>query len=123
MAIHVDMKMLLVCAVLLAGGCANGYVNRGALIASTAALVCDGMQTMKTANGGWSGSYERNPIMGPAPDGLTVGVYFASAVVFNAFAWAVTPAKYRAALPTTIAAVQTRTVLRNISHGTGLCGF
>jgi hypothetical protein len=104
-------------------GCANVHVNRVALIASTAAILCDAGQTIKMARGGWENSYEANPVMGTHPDQFVVGGYFVTALAANTLAWLVTPERYRAALPTAVVAVQAVAVEGNVRTGTGMCGL
>lgn len=127
--------MKLIAAVLVVTtGCAgsfgkvNRHVGRAALVTSTLTLICDGMQTLNMAGRDWKGAdglgkHENNPIMGEAPSVAVVSVYFVSAIVLNATAWAMTPERYRAPLPVAVTAAQTRQVVRNAEVGTGICGF
>jgi hypothetical protein len=123
------MRMVLVVAMLASGGCANVHVNRGALIASTAVLACDWVQTRKMANAGWgltdmeSGHQrEQNPLMGPAPTALTVDGYFAVTAGLNALIWLVVPARFKSLVPVAVMGFEQDTIRHNVPN-TGMCGI
>jgi hypothetical protein len=123
------MRILAATFVLMAG-CASirvEHVNNAALVTSTLALICDGMQTLSTAGNGWtlrdgSAAVEGNPIMGDRPSVAVVGGYFIGAIAINAIAWAVTPRRDRAPLPVVVTAVQARQIVDNSSRA-GVCGI
>ncbi len=106
-------------------GCAatNRHIGRVALITSTLTLVCDGMQTMRSAGEGWDGKIEGNPIMGDRPSVAVVGTYFVAVVALNAAAWVLTPERYRAPLPVVVTAAQAHQIAHNARNHTGLCGM
>jgi hypothetical protein len=109
--------------VMLVSGCANVHVNRATLIASSLALACDGLQTIRMADTGWTTTYEMNPLLGETPDGGVVGAYFTTAIALNAALWLVMPERYRSVAPVAITAMQATLIRDNMRVGTGLCGF
>ncbi len=113
-------KLALTVAVML-GGCV--HANSAALAVSTAALVCDGMQTLRMAGEGWTRTSEANPVMGPAPGVSEVGAYFVGAVVINAAVWVAMPKRWRTVVPMAVTAVQIDVIRNNIGQGTGMCGL
>lgn len=116
----------LLLVVMLATGCV--HADRVAIVASSAAIICDGMQTLRMAGQNWvddsQDHWEQNPLMGRKPSTTVVGAYFLGAFVINAALWVVTPPKYRAAAPLTITALETVTIVDNASRNrTGVCGL
>ena len=116
------MRMLMV-AVVLMTGCTNAWVNRGALIASTAALACDWGQTRGQAARGWGDRMEQNPMLGAEPTTAAVDTYFVSALALNAMIWYLAPARASAVIPAAVVAVQADAIAGNVGMGTGMCGI
>lgn len=127
------MRMLAIVVLVVVSACASGSrvnraVGRAALVTSTLALVCDGMQTVSMAGRGWPvidgrQKVEGNPIMGERPSVAVVGGYFVGAILLNAAAWVVTPERFRAPLPAAVTAVQAGQIAANSSGAAGVCGF
>lgn len=124
--------MRIACLIALAlSACTSVHVNRATLIASTAAIACDWGQTYKAADDDWTRTVdgkrmplmEQNPVLGRTPDPGAVNVYFLSAIMINATAWLLTPARYRSVISGTVAALQTGSVVGNMQWGTGMCGM
>jgi hypothetical protein len=109
------VQRLWLVVILALGLSACTHVNRATLVASTAALFADGLQTRSAAERGWShGDRETNPLLGATPSVGRVEVYFASAIVANAVLWAVLPPKWRSIVPMTVIGVQTQTIWGNL---------
>ena len=81
------MRALLV-VLALVSGCATS--DRMALVASTAAIVCDMAQTAQGASEGWRYSTERNPMLRDAGVGRVLA-YGAAVTVLHVAVWAVLP--------------------------------
>lgn len=115
--------MVLVLALVALGACAR--VNQVALVASTAAIVCDGAQTYRAAAGDWGhGSLmESNPIMGTAPSKGRVVGYFAGAAIANVAVWLVMPERYKSVAPAGVLAMQVDPIATNVRSTRSVCGF
>lgn len=108
---------------LLTTGCANAYVNSGALAASTLAVACDWGQTRWAASRGWTGGrWEGNPIMGPRPSASTVDMYFAFTALMNAAIWLVAPERARVVMPSAVVIAEGEQIRENMTR-TPLCGL
>lgn len=116
--------MRMACVLVLVASCANAHVNRATLAVSTAALICDGMGTLRMAGDGWStGHWDSNPVMGKTPSVSTVAIYFSVVAIANATLWAVAPPRLKSVVPSGIIAVQAVAITGNAEVGAGLCGM
>lgn len=98
------------------------HANRIALGLAAAALACDWGQTHSAAAGGWRGTYEGNPIMGPSPSAAEVGLYMAGVGAAFVVVWQLLPPRLRPALAGGMLAVEAHTVVGNLETTPGLCG-
>lgn len=85
----------------------------GSLVASEAAIVADWQQTRCHAASGWRGTYEQNPLLGPAPSPHTVDLYMGGALVLNAALWYVLPKGWNTAAASVVAGFEAHTVITN----------
>lgn len=120
--------VILVVAMAASSACSPAtwkHVDRTTLAVSTAALLCDGAQTMRASMYGRSDAWEVNPIMGGRPSTSGVMTYFMGAIALNAIAWIVTPDGYRSAVPLGVVGLEAKAVMHNGSQGTGTgwCGI
>lgn len=99
------------------------FVGRTALVASYAAMACDWGQTRGQASRGWENHYEKNVILGPTPSPGEVDVYFASMAVVHGMIWYLMPDSVRPYYAGGLAAIQTRSVIRNVESTGTVCGF
>lgn len=119
------MRLSWVAVVLIGSlaGCSHmRHVDRALLVASTAGLACDWAQTRGEAMGGWSVSYETNPLLGAKPDPGLVDAYFLTAILTNLVVWTVIPRGWRSAIPATVTLAQIDSVASNLPT-TGWCGI
>ncbi len=101
--------------------CANTYVNRTALIASTVVLACDWGQTRSAANAGWvlTGNnmswalHEKNPLMGAHPSTTAVDGYFLATALTNFILYLSMPRRYRVIVPTMLFATEASMIVLN----------
>ena len=110
----VDALLLIAAAIGVYSMLGCSHVNRTTLVASSAALACDWVQTRAAASDGWVDFEEANPIMGRTPSVNTVDAYFATAAIANAAIWYFMPSSVKSLLPITVTAFQVRTIRRNI---------
>ncbi len=98
------------------------HANRIALGLAAAALACDWAQTHSAAAGGWRGTFEANPLMGPAPSPGEVSLYMAGVGAALLVVWLTLPPRLRPALAGGVLVAEVHTVVGNLETAPGLCG-
>lgn len=119
------MKPILAIA-LLASACSTTTLrhgNRVGLGAAVISIACDWSSTRTAAGRGWSGQWERNPILGETPSVGMVDLYMATAIGATALAWLILPDKIGPFLTAPVIARQAITNSRNAQTVGGLCGI
>jgi hypothetical protein len=127
---NIIFKLCLVAALV---GCANpnqhlGVINATSLAASTAGLICDGLQTYSAASQGWKtagmgGPSEANPILGSRPSTTAVTMYMGTAVLTNIVMWAVMPKKLKSVIAIPVFAAEAESVTINAVVSHNICGI
>lgn len=117
------MKLAVALVVMLSGGCANQWANRGALVASTASIACDGGSTLWATSRGSREVGMARSLLGEHPDQTAVIGYFGMAAAVNAFVWLATPNDWRVAPSLAVISAEAVTITGNGMRGSSWCGI
>lgn len=113
----------------LLGGCTPRAYHRATnatLAVAEASLACDWGQTEGMAGTGWRWNYESNPMLGPAPSGGSISVYFAAVGVGLAVASKLLPEKVAPFVFGAVALIEAKTIATNAAQSqfsTHLCRY